>query len=479
MKSACALAEEGNILGIRELIKREPNAHTIRAGFNNSTPLINAAKGGFSDIVKFLIESGANLNSTERAKQTALHVACAGDHIATAKELIIAGADVSIVDKTGKKPLECCEDVAHRLELETCSAAHPSLPPNSPARKAGGGADASSPAPDTTGDSAAVIALKAKLAAIVSGEEQKKTAEIQAALAAELARELLELAAQAAIAQAAAESALAQVILGAEKTRVAALPAEIAALLVDEDLTEEEFAQAVVDNQAQQELLTSSGKANTNKAHEVAHFGSRLKAIVAKKDQLTASNEALARMEVAGSASGGIESQTGPLAAEIESMLKDADVSEETLTSTITEKQTELDDLVAAGKGAIKGAKRLREDLEDLNAIAEKRVQLSALQSSSVAARLEAQASVVRETDMRIAALEGEMAAMLREEDVAEADLDAAISDKRDALERLNGSTNGANKVKQLQCGLARLEAVGDKRGVLEGLRALRAQFRG
>ena len=59
-------------------------------------PLWAAAVGGHYDIVRFLIESGANINATSNSGSTSLHSACDFGSISIIKFLVENGADVNL-----------------------------------------------------------------------------------------------------------------------------------------------------------------------------------------------------------------------------------------------------------------------------------------------------------------------------------------------------------------------------------------------
>jgi ankyrin repeat protein len=69
------------------------------------TPLIVAAREGFPDAVKRLIEAGANIQAGDTINGTPLHHAAVGGETEIAAELLRAGADVNAVDDNGTTPL--------------------------------------------------------------------------------------------------------------------------------------------------------------------------------------------------------------------------------------------------------------------------------------------------------------------------------------------------------------------------------------
>ena len=69
-----------------------------------STPLIFASERGFFDIVKLLIEEGADPNFQNRFGFSALHAACSNNHLKVVQLLILKGADVNIMDNSSRTP---------------------------------------------------------------------------------------------------------------------------------------------------------------------------------------------------------------------------------------------------------------------------------------------------------------------------------------------------------------------------------------
>ena len=66
---------------------------------------MEAASGGYADIVKLLIDHGANVNAKSSAGNTALTYACCGGYEDVVKILLDAGADVEHQNENGHTPL--------------------------------------------------------------------------------------------------------------------------------------------------------------------------------------------------------------------------------------------------------------------------------------------------------------------------------------------------------------------------------------
>ena len=76
-----------------------------QADSEGRTALMEAAMEGLNDIVLLLIRAGANLNAPDRRGFTALHFAAQGFQVETARLLLENGAKVDAVDSNGNTPL--------------------------------------------------------------------------------------------------------------------------------------------------------------------------------------------------------------------------------------------------------------------------------------------------------------------------------------------------------------------------------------
>eukprot|EP00057_Strongylocentrotus_purpuratus_P016589 XP_011671063.1 PREDICTED: ankyrin-3-like [Strongylocentrotus purpuratus] len=75
-------------------------------GENDDTPLHEACSAGHLDIVKMLLEKGANINVTNWDNETALHHACKENHQLVAEFLVENGADMSAKNDEQLTPLQ-------------------------------------------------------------------------------------------------------------------------------------------------------------------------------------------------------------------------------------------------------------------------------------------------------------------------------------------------------------------------------------
>ncbi len=100
-------AGKGDLAKVKEFLEKNPellNAKDVQ----DSTPLLIAAYSGQKEVVGFLIKKGADLNSSNSYKYTALHYSILRRHIEVAEMLIGAGADLNIPNVWGYTPLHTC-----------------------------------------------------------------------------------------------------------------------------------------------------------------------------------------------------------------------------------------------------------------------------------------------------------------------------------------------------------------------------------
>ncbi|KIK54370.1 hypothetical protein GYMLUDRAFT_48740 [Collybiopsis luxurians FD-317 M1] len=67
--------------------------------------MVEAAEMGHFDIIEYLVEKGANIDTTNLMNRTALHMAASKGHLNIVKYLIENGANACTVDENGESPL--------------------------------------------------------------------------------------------------------------------------------------------------------------------------------------------------------------------------------------------------------------------------------------------------------------------------------------------------------------------------------------
>jgi hypothetical protein len=88
-----------------EPIASKPYELFVREMFSQKEPIIHAAKKGNSEIVRKLINAGAQVNAQDGMGKTVLMHAAQCNHVQTVEVLLNANADVNACDKEGKTPL--------------------------------------------------------------------------------------------------------------------------------------------------------------------------------------------------------------------------------------------------------------------------------------------------------------------------------------------------------------------------------------
>lgn len=90
-------ARVGSIDIVKRIIAKKVDVNAIDLSYN-TTALMAASEGGYTNIVKLLLKHGANINAQDQVGATALTYASAGGREDTVKLLLEHGADVNIKD---------------------------------------------------------------------------------------------------------------------------------------------------------------------------------------------------------------------------------------------------------------------------------------------------------------------------------------------------------------------------------------------
>ncbi|KPA86250.1 putative ankyrin repeat protein [Leptomonas pyrrhocoris] len=77
------------------------------------TPLHYTADRGHRNVVKLLLEEGANVNARDTSKRTPLHLAALSGSKGAAEALLQAGASKTAKNVAGMTPLECAKVADH------------------------------------------------------------------------------------------------------------------------------------------------------------------------------------------------------------------------------------------------------------------------------------------------------------------------------------------------------------------------------
>lgn len=108
--------KKGDVESVALLLNEDPE----KAGFRDETgrtPLHWAARGVHYNVLKLLIERGADVNAPDVAGVLPLHSVALRGHPEAAELLIATGADVNAVDSTGNTPLSYALSSSHDWEF--------------------------------------------------------------------------------------------------------------------------------------------------------------------------------------------------------------------------------------------------------------------------------------------------------------------------------------------------------------------------
>jgi ankyrin repeat protein len=99
-------AVEGcNLDQTRAIIATSPQL-VNKQGWNRTTPLYLAAQNNCLEVVRFLLKSGAPVDSRSTTGATPLHIAAQKGNIAIASLLLLHHADINAVDSQHRTPLD-------------------------------------------------------------------------------------------------------------------------------------------------------------------------------------------------------------------------------------------------------------------------------------------------------------------------------------------------------------------------------------
>src|SRR3989339_601373 len=100
------LVKKNEIEKVKDFLKNNREKEIINAQNSyGKTPLYQACSKNYKDIVKLLLENGANPNIPNKDKETPLYWACAKGNLEIVKLLLEKDADVNIANKNRETPL--------------------------------------------------------------------------------------------------------------------------------------------------------------------------------------------------------------------------------------------------------------------------------------------------------------------------------------------------------------------------------------
>jgi ankyrin repeat protein len=98
------LAQKGDLEGVKTIVEQNPELVNVKDK-DGRTPLHWACRGVHLDVVKFLVDKGADVNAEEYGGNTALHHAAMNNAANAVALLIKKGADLENIEDYGRTPL--------------------------------------------------------------------------------------------------------------------------------------------------------------------------------------------------------------------------------------------------------------------------------------------------------------------------------------------------------------------------------------
>ena len=121
-----SLCRQGSVSKIQSYLEEAEDIQNKlgeRIGFLGYTPLHEAAKEGRIDVLRLLLENGADANAEANGQYTPLHIAASMDNVDCVVELLKYNADVTKKDEFDKTPYRTaiimkCKKAAQILKTE-------------------------------------------------------------------------------------------------------------------------------------------------------------------------------------------------------------------------------------------------------------------------------------------------------------------------------------------------------------------------
>jgi ankyrin repeat protein len=110
-KAIVDAAEDGDLEEVRRLVQQDRGL--LDANDNHSTPLTAAAWGGHVEVMRFLLEEGAQVDLQDPVDFSALGCACEKGHTEAIHLLLAHGADPAIAMGGGATPLFLASGQGH------------------------------------------------------------------------------------------------------------------------------------------------------------------------------------------------------------------------------------------------------------------------------------------------------------------------------------------------------------------------------
>ena len=105
------VCQNGHLEVLKYLVERGADVNT--ASIKGSTPLVHASQNGHLEVVEYLVEQGANVNTRDIDGSTPLMYVCQNGHLEVVKYLVERGADVNATSIKGSTPLIYASQKGH------------------------------------------------------------------------------------------------------------------------------------------------------------------------------------------------------------------------------------------------------------------------------------------------------------------------------------------------------------------------------
>jgi hypothetical protein len=103
-------AQMGELEAARKAIADGADVDCIDPNDRIATPIVHASNHGYLDIVKLLLQNGADPNARNLGSNTALMLAARFGHVEVVRALIAGGADVNAQDRSGGTALDNADE---------------------------------------------------------------------------------------------------------------------------------------------------------------------------------------------------------------------------------------------------------------------------------------------------------------------------------------------------------------------------------
>ncbi|XP_044269868.1 ankyrin repeat domain-containing protein 49-like [Tribolium madens] len=128
-KRILAAAENGKLDEVKALLKLDPTlvSSTDKEGY---TPLHRACYGNHVEVVKYLLQNGADIAAKTEVQWQPLHSCCHWNNIECAQILLAEGADVNALSEGGQTPLHIAASHGVCYDLVQLLLMHPYIKPH-------------------------------------------------------------------------------------------------------------------------------------------------------------------------------------------------------------------------------------------------------------------------------------------------------------------------------------------------------------